>query len=54
MSFHPGVQYRHIVVAPGAWAEAECMPPHDLTDKPAVWPTGPAASKLQALMDAIA
>ena len=50
--FHPGVQYRHIVVAPGEWAEADCAPPHDLSDKPAVWPTGPAASKLQAVMDA--
>lgn len=50
--FHPGVQYRHIVVAPGEWAEAECTPPHDLSDKPAIWPTGPAASKLQAVMDA--
>lgn len=52
VSFHPGVQYRHIVVAPGEWVDAECTPPHDLTDKPAVWPTGPAAPKLQALMDA--
>jgi 2,3-bisphosphoglycerate-independent phosphoglycerate mutase len=52
VSFHPGVQYRHIVVAPAAWEDAECTPPHDLTDKAAVWPTGPAASKLQALMDA--
>ncbi len=52
VSFHPGVQYRHIVVAPADWAAADCTPPHDLTDKPAVWPTGPAASKLQALMDA--
>jgi 2,3-bisphosphoglycerate-independent phosphoglycerate mutase len=50
--FHPGVQYRHILVAPADWAEAECTPPHDLSDKPAVWPTGPAAPKLQALMDA--
>src|SRR3954449_536453 len=50
--FHPGVQYRHIVVAPGEWAEADCTPPHDLSDKPAIWPTGPAASKLQAVMDA--
>src|SRR3954447_22299251 len=50
--FHPGVQYRHILVAPADWAEAECAPPHDLSDKPAVWPTGAAASKLQALMDA--
>ena len=50
--FHPGVQYRHILVAPGEWADAECTPPHDLSDKPAIWPTGPAASKLQALMEA--
>ena len=50
--FHPGVQYRHIVVAPREWADAECTPPHDLSDKPAVWPRGPAAPKLQAIMDA--
>ena len=52
MSFHPGVQYRHIVVAPQEWADAVCVPPHDLSDKPAVRPSGPAASKLQSLMDA--
>jgi 2,3-bisphosphoglycerate-independent phosphoglycerate mutase len=52
VSFHPGVQYRHIVVAPKDWADAECTPPHDLSDKPAVWPTGAAAQKLRALMDA--
>jgi len=51
VSFHAGVQYRHIVVAPAAWAEAECAPPHDLSDKPAVWPSGPAAPKLRALMN---
>jgi 2,3-bisphosphoglycerate-independent phosphoglycerate mutase len=50
--FHPGVQYRHILVAPADWADADCAPPHDLSDKPVVWPTGPAASKLRALMDA--
>ncbi|MEY2458449.1 MAG: 2,3-bisphosphoglycerate-independent phosphoglycerate mutase [Acidimicrobiaceae bacterium] len=50
--FHPGVQYRHILVAPADWADADCVPPHDLSDKPAVWPTGAAASKLQRLMDA--
>ena len=48
----PGVEYRHLVVVPGEWAEADCVPPHDLTGKPAVWPTGPAAPHLQALMDA--
>ncbi len=52
LEFHPGVQYRHILVAPADWADADCTPPHDLTDKPAVWPTGPAAPKVQALMDA--
>ena len=52
VSFHPGVEYRHIVVAPASWADADCTPPHDLTGKRAVWPTGPAAAKLQALMDA--
>jgi 2,3-bisphosphoglycerate-independent phosphoglycerate mutase len=52
VEFHPGVQYRHILVVPADWADAECTPPHDLTGKPAVWPTGPAAPRLQALMDA--
>ncbi len=52
VSFHPGFQYRHIVVAPAEWADAECVPPHDLSDQPAVWPTGPAAPKLRALMEA--
>jgi len=50
--FHPGVEYRHLCVVPGDWADAECVPPHDLTGKPAVWPTGPASEKLRALMDA--
>ena len=52
VAFHPGVQYRHILVVPREWADADCTPPHDLSDKPAVWPTGPAAPRLQALMDA--
>lgn len=52
VSFHPGVQYRHIVVAPESWADAECMPPHDLTGRPAMLPRGPAAPRLIDLMDA--
>ncbi len=51
LELHPGVQYRHILVAPAEWAEAECTPPHDLTGKPAVGPTGPAAPFLQRVMD---
>jgi 2,3-bisphosphoglycerate-independent phosphoglycerate mutase len=46
VSFHPGVQYRHIVVAPAALGEASCTPPHDLTGKPVELPRGPAAGRL--------
>ena len=51
ISFHPGVQYRHIMVAPADLAGAECVPPHDLSDKAAVWPIGPAAGRLTDLME---
>ncbi len=50
--FHPGVQYRHLLVVPAPWGEAECVPPHDLSGKAAVWPSGPAAAQLRDLMDA--
>ena len=50
--FHPGVEYRHLCVVPRDWNDAECTPPHDLTGSPVVWPSGPAAPKLQQLMDA--
>jgi 2,3-bisphosphoglycerate-independent phosphoglycerate mutase len=50
--FRPGVQYRHIVVAPESWADAVCQPPHDLTGKPTVLPSGPSAPQLRELMDA--
>jgi 2,3-bisphosphoglycerate-independent phosphoglycerate mutase len=52
VELHAGVQYRHILVAPADWADAECTPPHDLSDKSVVWPTGPAAGRLRAVMDA--
>lgn len=52
VEFHPGVQYRHILVAPAAWIDAECTPPHDLSDKPIVLPTGAAAPQLRELMEA--
>lgn len=50
--FHPGVEYRHLCVVPLEWADADCVPPHDLTGRPAELPTGPAAGKLVALMEA--
>lgn len=51
VSFHPGVQYRHITVTPTSWADAACTPPHDLSDKPIVLPTGAAAARLTDLME---
>jgi 2,3-bisphosphoglycerate-independent phosphoglycerate mutase len=50
VSFHPGVQYRHIMLAPSSWLDAECVPPHDLTGRPVVPPRGPAAPHLVDLM----
>jgi 2,3-bisphosphoglycerate-independent phosphoglycerate mutase len=50
--FYPGVEYRHLCVVPSDWVDAECVPPHDLTGQAAVWPSGPAASKVRSLMDA--
>ena len=50
ITFHPGVQYRHIMLAPPSWADAECTPPHDLTGQPVRLPTGPAAPQLLDVM----
>lgn len=50
--FHAGVEYRHLAVVPAGLGDAECVPPHDLTGRPAEMPTGPAAAKLSALMEA--
>jgi 2,3-bisphosphoglycerate-independent phosphoglycerate mutase len=50
--FYPGVEYRHLCVVPRELGDAECVPPHDLTGRPAVLPMGAAAEKLIALMDA--
>ena len=51
VSFHPGVQYRHIMLAPPTWADAECHPPHDLSGDPALEPSGPVAPQLIELME---
>jgi 2,3-bisphosphoglycerate-independent phosphoglycerate mutase len=50
--FHPGVQYRHVMVAPRDWADAACVPPHDLSDGPITLPTGAAAERLIDVMEA--
>ena len=50
--FYAGVEYRHLLVVPDSWTDAECTPPHDLTGQAAVFPSGASAPKLKALMDA--
>jgi len=50
--FHPGVMYRHVMVAPAELGKADCVPPHDLTGKPAILPDGPAAPELRRIMEA--
>jgi 2,3-bisphosphoglycerate-independent phosphoglycerate mutase len=54
LEFHAGVEYRHIMVAPADWLDAECVPPHDLTGQAAVWPTGSAAGPVCDVMRASA
>jgi 2,3-bisphosphoglycerate-independent phosphoglycerate mutase len=49
--FYPGVEYRHLCVVPRDLADAECIPPHDLTGRAVVLPVGPAAGRLIELMD---
>lgn len=51
VSFHAGVQYRHIMLAPSSWLEADCVPPHDLTGQAIQLPTGANAARLKDLMD---
>lgn len=49
--FHAGVEYRHLAVLPGSAGDAECVPPHDLTGKAVVSPTGASAPTLIDLME---
>ncbi len=49
--FYSGVSYRNICVLDDDYADALCTPPHDLTDKPIVLPTGKAAPKLVEIME---
>lgn len=53
VSFHPGVMYRHVMVAPAALGEAACTPPHDIQGQPVSkhLPKGAAGAKLKKLME---
>lgn len=59
IEFHPGVQYRNILIWRGKSAASplegtKCQPPHDIPDKPLAdyLPQGPGASLLIDLMEA--
>lgn len=59
LEFHPGVQYRNILVWRGAsdaspLAGTTCQPPHDIPDRPVAdyLPTGPGRDLLVGLMEA--
>ncbi len=49
--FHPGVGYRHVMVAPRELGDVECVPPHDLSDEAVVLPSGPGAERITDLME---
>ena len=53
--FYPGVRYRHIckIKGHGDTLMAECIPPHDIPDKPiaAFLPRGPGSDLLRDLME---
>jgi len=54
LTFHPGVQYRHILVWDGGpTAECECIPPHEISDKPVEGnlPAGDRQDEIRELME---
>ncbi|HOE12007.1 MAG TPA: cofactor-independent phosphoglycerate mutase [bacterium] len=53
VSFHPGVSYRHAMLAPAEYLDAKCTPPHDITDRPIgeYLPKGAIGSVLLELME---
>ncbi len=54
ISFHPGFQYRHLMVWRGGEDGMETTPPHDITGSPIGQhlPKGPGADRLLGLMEA--
>lgn len=54
LAFHPGVQYRHLVIWKNGPAEPVTQPPHDILEQQITpyLPQGPGAEKLLRLMEA--
>jgi 2,3-bisphosphoglycerate-independent phosphoglycerate mutase len=53
LTFHPGVQYRHLLVWDGGPTACECTPPHEISDKPAgeFLPVGDRQDAIRELME---
>ena len=51
LEFLAGVGFRNALIAPEAWLDADCTPPHDLSGAPIVNPSGPAGGALTDLME---
>ncbi|MCF7816773.1 MAG: cofactor-independent phosphoglycerate mutase [Kiritimatiellales bacterium] len=53
LTFHPGVQYRHLLIWDGGPAGCACMPPHEITDKPVGEhvPAGDRQAEIRELME---
>ena len=53
LTFHPGVQYRHLLIWDGGPATCECTPPHEISDKPVEGnlPAGDRQDEIRALME---
>ena len=53
LTFHPGVQYRHLLIWDGGPTACECMPPHEIADKPADGhlPAGDRQDEIRELME---
>jgi 2,3-bisphosphoglycerate-independent phosphoglycerate mutase len=53
LTFYPGVQYRHLLVWDGGPTACECMPPHEISDKPVEGnlPEGDRQDEIRKLME---
>ena len=49
LEFLAGVGFRNALIAPEAWLDADCTPPHDLSGAPIVHPSGPAGGAVTHL-----
>ena len=48
--FLPGVSFRHALIAPRYFADADCVPPHDLTGSQVVLPSGASGQEISDLI----